>query len=80
MRLTDKTERWSMGNKTYEGKYKGYKCSIIYASEHYNKTPLWYFLCTSKEDKTFNSLWNELKYNTKEECHDACIEYINKTK
>lgn len=77
MRLTNKTERWSMGNETYKGKYKGYECNISYSSEYYSKIPFWYFTCTSKEDKSFNSLWNSLKYNTKEECHDACIKYID---
>lgn len=64
MRLSDKTAPWSMGSKTYEGKYKGNKCTISYTSEYYNKIPYWYFLCTSKEDDSYNSLWDGLKYDT----------------
>jgi len=77
MRLANKTERWSRGNKTLVGKYKKCECNISYSSIHYSKEPYWYFTYTSKDDKTFNSLWDELKYNTEEECHDACIAHIN---
>jgi len=76
MRLSDKTERWSMGNKRYEGKYKKHECSIAYSSAHYSKDPYWYFCYNGAEDKSYNSLWDGMKYDTKEECHDACIKHI----
>lgn len=78
MRLTDKTARWSFGCKHLEGRYKGFKCTISFSSQHYSKIPYWYYLFTdTKTDKTFNSLWENLKFETQEKCHDACVEKIN---
>lgn len=78
MKLVDKTEPYSMGSRNFMGKYKKWICNISYSSRRgfENETPFWYFYC-KKEDNRFNSLWKELKYNSKEECHDACIKYIN---
>lgn len=73
MKLSDKTEEFSMGNKTFKGKYKKCECNIYYSRDGY-----WYYLCFNVEDTIrFNSLWDNLRYSTKEECHDACVKYID---
>lgn len=78
MRLTDKTESWSFGCKHLEGKYKGFKCTISFSSQHYSNVPHWYYVFTNtKTDKIYNSLWDNLKFETQEECHNACVEKIN---
>lgn len=77
MRLIDKTERYSVYSRRFVGKYKKWDCDISYSSKSYtSEESFWYFVCR-KEGNSYNSLWNELKYSSKEEAHDACIEYIN---
>lgn len=75
MKLIDKTRRFSMGNRDFIGKYKKWECNICYSVTS-AVNPFWYFYC-SKEDNRFNSCWENLKYNSKEECHDACVKYID---
>lgn len=77
MRLIDKTERYSMYNRRFVGKYKKWACVVSYSAKNYtSEESFWYFTC-SKEANSYNSLWNELKYSSKEEAHDACVEYID---
>lgn len=77
MKLKEKTERYSRGNRDFVGKYKKWNYNICYSTTSYiSENPFWYFYC-NKEDNRFNSLWEELRYNSKEECHDACVKYIN---
>lgn len=74
MRLTDKTERYSMGSKTFKGKKKGFEVTISFSNNKIgNDEPHWYFFISKKEnDYRYNSLWNELKFETQEECVAAC--------
>ena len=66
-----------MGNRNFIGRYKKWTCGITYSTTSYtNDKPFWYFTC-SKGGSHYNSLWNDLKYSSKEETHDACIEYID---
>lgn len=79
MRLTDKTERYSMGARNFEGRYKKWKCNMCYSPKSIiDEGSYWYFYCSKDEqDKRYNSLWSKLKYTSKEECHDACVKYID---
>lgn len=83
MRLTDKTARWS-ANKRYVGKYKKFNCDIYYSADkglscEHKPNPYWYYCCTDQETGvSHNSLWDNQKYTSKEECHDACVAYIDK--
>lgn len=74
MRLKDVTRRFSSG-KFYEGKYKKFECHINYSS--YSDS--WYYHISSndKRDIRYNSLWDELKFKTKEDCIEACQKYID---
>ncbi len=74
MRLTDKTERWSMGNKRYEGRKKGYLASIGFSAKNWmDSDEYWYFTLSTKDDTySYNSLWDKLKYKSQEECLMAC--------
>ena len=70
MRLTDKTERWSMGDKKFVGKRKNYNVNIHFAAKNYmNENEYWWY-SIQKDDIGFayNSLWDSLKFNSKEEC------------
>lgn len=74
MRLKDSTGRWDI-NKFYKGKYKKFECHINYASND----NIWYYVINSndKRDIRYNSLWNEIKFKTQEECVIACQKYID---
>lgn len=81
MRLTEKTDQWSNGQKIFKGKYKKCDCTIYYSvSSIFEREaePYWYFTCSNKDCTIrHNSLWSKNKYKSKEECHDACIKYID---
>ena len=67
-----KSERWSQ-DWTKVGRKRGYTAEICY-NNHYNE----FFFLLSKGDYRFNSLWEDTKYNSEEECLAACEEYIDK--
>ena len=70
MRLVEKTGTWDH-NKTFVGKKKGWKVTLIYSScDISRKTPYWYFLLM-KGNMAYNPLWEKLKYSTREECLEA---------
>lgn len=70
MRLVEKTGTWDH-NKTFVGKKKGWKVTLIYSSCNISKeAPYWYFLLR-KDNVAYNSLWEKLKYSTREECLEA---------
>jgi len=79
MRLTDKTERWSMGNRTLVGRKKKYLVNINFtAKNHINGVEYWWFFVEKNDMKyAYNSLWDDLKYKTKEECVSACEKKID---
>lgn len=74
MRLKDVTRRFD-SNKFYKGKYKKFECHINYTS--YSDS--WYYHISSndKRDIRYNSLWDELKFKTQEDCIEACQKYID---
>lgn len=77
MRLTDKTPLWGMGNKTFVGKRKGFNADINYVCYDLKPTePYWFY--TIWEGKfAYNSLWDNLKFDTKEECVAECEKRID---
>lgn len=79
MRLIDKTERWSMGNKTLVGRKKNYTVKIHFAAKNYlDKTEYWWFSILKEDIKfSYSSLWDDLKYETQEECVLACEKRID---
>lgn len=79
LRLTDKTERWSMGNKTLVGRKKNYEVKILFSAKNYvNETEYWWFSIHKKDIKySYNSLWDSLKFKTKEECVAACEKKVD---
>lgn len=74
MKFKEKNSRYRR-DKDWIGKKNKYKCTITY-SELYNK----FYFTIHKEDNTdsYNSLWDNLKYNTLEECQRACEELVDK--
>lgn len=76
MRLTDKTEPWNMGNKTFEGKRKGFEVFIHYICYGIGEKPYWFYTII-KEQYAYNSLWDNLKFDTKEECVAECEKRID---
>lgn len=74
MRLKDVTKRFD-SSKFYKGKYKKFECSINYSSN--NKR--WYYCISSNDERDirYNSLWNDIKFKTQEECVNACQKYID---
>ena len=70
MRLIDKTPRWDFG-KILEGRKKNYKVIIHYSEQSINKKrPFWYFELR-KDDYAYNSLWDNLKFESQDQCCDA---------
>ena len=76
MRLVEKTGTWDH-DKTFVGKKKGWKVTLTYSSCNISRgTPYWYFLLR-KDNAAYNSLWEKLKYSTKEECLEAAESKID---
>lgn len=77
MKLYEKVDRHLICSKIYTGRYKGCQCIISDSSEK-GQILFWYFVCMNKEDTIrYNSLWDGLKYQSCEECHDECVKYID---
>ena len=83
MKLTEKTELYSKGNKHFTGRYKNHSVDISYIEYNpliENLIPYWYFSCTNiKIDDSYNSLCDKIKFTTQEGCVDAAIKYINES-
>ena len=78
MKLVDKTRTFD-SQRMFKGKYK--KCDVIIyysASSIRKEVPYWYYTFNKKgEDCRYNSLWENMKYSTQEECVTACENKIN---
>ena len=85
MKLREKiTDRWT-NKKVYVGKKNKYNVTVSYAPTDFTgKKDYWYFLIVKEDiDYSYNSLWDKLKYTSKEECIEACekkIEELIKSK
>lgn len=79
MKLTDKTEKWSMGNKKLVGKKKKYDVIIHFSAKNQmnNSEYWWYSICKKDIDFIYNSLWDKLKFDTQEECVNAAERKID---
>ena len=81
MKLIEKTELYSRGNKHFTGRYKNHKIDIEYISYNpfvENLTHYWYFSCENlKTNNNYNSLCDKLKFKTQQECVDAATKYID---
>lgn len=77
MRLTYKPERWSHGNKIFVGKRKNYNVNIVFTRNTLtSEEPFWWF-SLYKGMFAYNSLWDDLKFETQEECVKACEQKID---
>ena len=78
MRLTNKSGRWDT-DETYVGKKKNCTVTIIFSHKNFMRNEeYWYFLINNKDKKiSFNSLWENLRFKTKEECVAACESKID---
>lgn len=78
MKLRDKTERWQNG-KTYVGKKNKCDVTVSYVSTDFTeKKDYWYYMIDKKDiDYSYNSLWDNLHYETQEECVDAAEKKID---
>lgn len=75
MKLVNKTKRWDYG-EMWVGRKKNYEVNINYSSHPLRKeNPYWYYTLR-KGNYTYNSLWDELKYKSKEECINAVEEKL----
>lgn len=74
MKLKDVTRRFD-SSKFYKGKYKKFECRINYSSN----LDCWYYCIDSNDERDIrcNSLWNDIKFKTQEECVNACQKYID---
>ena len=70
MKLTNKTACWGYG-ETWVGRKKKYKVRIYYSCHPMRKeNPHWYYTL-SKDDYSYNSLWDDFRYESKEDCTSA---------
>lgn len=69
MKLREKNIRWDSG-KTFVGKKKKYNVTVSYTPTDFTgKKDYWYFLIDKKDvNYAYNSLWDNLHYETQEEC------------
>lgn len=74
MKLKDVTGRFD-SSKFYKGKYKKFECNINY----FSNDDIWYYCISSNDERDirYNSLWNDIKFKTQEECVNACQKYID---
>ena len=70
MRLTNKIGRWDYG-ETWVGKKKKYEVKIYYSAHPMRKEPPHWYYTLSKDGYSYNSLWDDLKYKSKEDCVSA---------
>ena len=79
MKLVDKTEKWSMGDKKLVGKKKKYIVTIHFSAKNLMNDSEYWWYSIFKEDINFayNSLWDNLKYETQEECVEAAEKKID---
>lgn len=75
MRLIDKTKRWDH-NKTLTGKKKNYKVTVCHSAHPLAGKSFWYFLL-DKDDYRYNSLWDDLRYVSQDQCVEAVEDKIN---
>lgn len=76
MRLTNKTDRWEYG-ETWVGRKKNFKVTIrSHDNPMIKEEPYWYFLL-DKEQFNYNSLSEDRKYKTREECTYAAEQKID---
>lgn len=75
MRLKDVTRSFD-SSKFYKGKYKKFVCHVNYSSNNDS----WYYCIDSNDERDirYNSLWNDIKFKTQEECVNACQKCIDK--
>lgn len=78
MRLVEQKKDWN-GNRTFKGQKKKYKVTVYFLTTSFREEdPFWYYtLIKDQEDYRYNSLWENLKYSTQEECITACEDKIN---
>lgn len=75
MRLKDVTGRFDNSKfYIYKGKCKKFDCRINYSSND----DIWYYCISSNDERdiTYNSLWDDIKFKTLEECVTDCQKYI----
>ena len=76
MRLTNKTGRWDY-DETWVGRKKNYDVRINYSNHPMRKeNPYWYY-ALSKDEYSYNSLWDDLEYESKEDCISAVEKKID---
>ena len=69
--------------ETYRGRSGGYDVEIAecYESQMFDKAKKWFFFIKKESQKfTYNSLWDKLKYDTKEQCVEAALNKIKDLK
>lgn len=74
MRLTDKSKKYEDEGRVLVGKKKNYRVVIEFYREPYES-----YWCYSlvKGNYSYNSLWDELKYDSSEKCASAAEIKIN---
>lgn len=77
MKMRDKTEPWRKG-KIFVGRKNKCDVTVSYAPTDFtDKKDYWYFMINKKDiDYIYNSLWDNLHYDTYEECVNAAEKKI----
>lgn len=71
MRLIDKSNAWDDDDKTFVGKKSNYIVTIKYAAMRFQRgNPFWYFTL-DKDRYAYNSIWDDRKFETQDECVKA---------
>ena len=80
MRLTDKAKDFEGGGRVLVGKRKNYVVTIEFYKEPYETPEQYWCYSLEKGNYHYNSLWDNLKYNSSEECVIAATQKIEELK
>ena len=65
-------DRWSF-DKTYVGR-KNNNVIEVHWSNYYKH---WWYSISPKDGKSYNSLWDDIKFETREECEVAAENFVS---
>ena len=81
MKLTEKRTQYDAG-KTFKERKSKFEVTVSFVPKSvFHEVEFWYYLLRQKEtDFSYNSLWDDHRYSTMEECANAAEQKINELK
>lgn len=72
--ITNRYMRYTPDHELYRGKYRKFEVFI------YRHNSIWFFTIDSKDERDirYNCLWDDVKFENKEDCVAGSMKYIEK--